>query len=90
MANTFDGRVWIIDTAAATVLWPGRIKVKAVEWRNPVNINDTAVIQEKDGDEFMNLRCEVAGQSQYFLVENWMDGLIVPTLATGKLYVYIQ
>lgn len=90
MANVLKGRIWIIDTAGATPIWLGRIKIKSIEWRNPGVIADTAVIQRSDGTEQFNFRCEVANQSQFRIVEDWIDGMIVPTLASGKLYVYIM
>lgn len=90
MPNKFDGRQWILDTPGATVLWPGRVYVKSIYWKAPTTIGHTVVLQEKDGDEALTLVCEVAAESQFMLIENWWDGLILATLASGVLQVNIK
>jgi len=89
MANSFKGRTWIIDTPSATPIWKGNVKVKSIYWKGPTTIGHTAVLQRSDGSEFRSFVCEVAAESQFMLIESWVDGLIIPTLASGVLEIEI-
>lgn len=90
MANVFKN-VWIIDTASATVLWQGPWRPKMIYWFNPINIGDTFVITDINGNVHLQGRCEVANQSQIFNVDNWyQNGMVVPTLASGKLHIHFK
>lgn len=90
MANDFTTKVWIIDTAGATSSYPDMVHIKTVYWRNPVTPGDTAVIQQKNGKTLLDMRCEVANQSQIYNLDNKYQGFIVPTLASGTLEIHIK
>lgn len=87
MANDITGSPpWILDTVGDVTL--KRFKLKSVYWLNPSTIGHTAILKDISGAIVWSGRCEVAAQSQYFLIERWFDSLKLDTLASGTLYVY--
>ncbi len=88
MANSLKGNTWILDTTG--VITTNKLKVKSVEWLNPGSVLDTAVVKDRNGAIKASFTCEVAGQSQILLVENWWDGLSLYALGSGSVYVFLR
>ncbi len=94
MANSFDNPI-IIDTAEGSLALPifrssKPIAVKRVVWKNPTNIGDVLLIKDALGNVIVNTTCEVANQSQMFLIEHTFDGLFVPTITSGIAYIFLN
>lgn len=90
MAFTIRGRQIIVTAADPNPIWKTGIKIKDLYWENPANIGDLANLKEGNGDMFRQLRCEVANESQFTLVENWLNGIIVDVLASGTLVITFE
>lgn len=91
MANSLGSNPWILDTAASAVLKAHSWKCVTVEWRAPTTLNHTMVLTDKNGHNIVSAVCEAAGQSQLFrLYDAWYDGLILPTLASGTVYIHFK
>jgi hypothetical protein len=66
--------------------------IEKVYWMTPVTIGDTVSITDPDtGNVLLNLRCEVAGQSQIIdwtaKPKRWRD-FIVGQISSGTLWIY--
>lgn len=90
MANDISARPWKIDTPGAGVIFQAQVYIKYVYWFNPIAPADLATITDRNAKNVLPMRAEVANQSQTFNIENWFEGLIVPTLASGVLYIHIR
>lgn len=90
MANDLTARNWTVDTPGGTVLWQPQVWIKFVEWYNPAALNDTFVMTDRNGKVIIKGIAIAAGDSQTFNLENIFEGLIVPTLASGVLYIHTK
>lgn len=89
MANSITTNPWILDTTGATVLWPSRVKINNIEFAGYAVDTDNCLVQDKHGrtvwigngsSDLQTVRSGKIG---------WVDGLILNTLTSGKVYVYI-
>jgi hypothetical protein len=88
MANDLTARPWFIDTASATPIWKNQTLVKFVEvvGANAATIGDTmAEIQDQNSKSIVTAKYQTAnvGEIQTYNLENWFNGIKVPTLGTG-------
>jgi hypothetical protein len=89
MANDLSARNWQIDTPGAGVLFQSQVWIKFVEWYNPASGN-TFVITDRNGKPIIEGIAEAAGDTQTFNLENIFEGIIVPILTGGVLFVHIK
>lgn len=90
MANDLTSIPWIIDTAAATILTNDRIRVKAVHWVGATAAGHQVIVQNNVGRELFRADAFGANNVDRLLIEDdWRLGFKVPTLDSGKLYIYI-
>lgn len=90
MANLTSQNPIIIDTAGAGVILTRAIAVNCIRWVGATTAGHTAIIQDASGIEKWAASATATNLTQESLVEAkvpWV-GLIVPTLASGKLYIY--
>lgn len=99
IANVFRERRFIIDTPGATLLRaalaPGEsansLNVKAIRWVGATTAGHACVIQDSDGIVYWE---SVAAGSNYVesdLTERvFQKDFAVPTLASGRLYIYLS
>ena len=91
MANDLTKQPWIIDTAAATVLTNDRIRVKAVHWVGATTAGHQAIVQDPASRELFRADASGVNNVDRLLFEaDWRLGFKVPTLDSGKLYIYIE
>ena len=85
----------IVDTPAATSLISGYIEVVCIRWHGVGTASDNAIVQDKNG----LVRWQANGSTSTLQDEQtcWpadaplrMDGLLVPTLSSGTLLIYIK
>jgi len=83
----------ILDTAGSTIYNPGGVAVKLVRWVGGTTAGHTVVIQDATGRVLWTAIATAdnfTDQSLLELLETvWPEGFKVPTLASGKVYVYI-
>ena len=96
MANDLTARSWFIDTASGTVIWPYQCYIKFVEVvggaAGTVG-NAMATLTDKNSKSILSslYQTAAAGEIQTYNIENWFNGLIVPTLGTGvTLRVHVK
>lgn len=88
MANVQNSDIWIVDTAASTMVDSRNVKVKSVRWVGATTAGHAAEIQGVDNRVLWSSVAAGANNVESELVERWwMGGFKVPTLASGKLYI---
>lgn len=95
MANDVRGKVWKLDTSGATVIWATRAKIRFIEWFNPTTIGHLMQLTDVNDRVIVDGRAEAANQTQIFDigasgVGNYYNGLKMPTLQSGIVYVHID
>jgi|ERR1700676_4820640 hypothetical protein len=98
MANNFKSNPMVIDTVisskvsavAGVQVPPGGWCIDEIYWYQPATIADTFQVTLGDGTTPVRIGyCEVANQSQLFKGYGFrIADFQVPTLASGKLYIY--
>jgi hypothetical protein len=98
MANLLNQNPIIINSVqssykAATVSTlgtPSSLRVRKVYWWNPTAVGDQVIIIDpSNGKHWLDLRCEVANQSQFIpLSELWADFAVVE-IDSGTLEIHI-
>ena len=96
MANDISSRSWHIDTAGAGVIWQPQVYIKFIEViggaAGAVG-GAMATINDRNGKNLITSLYQTAnaGEIQTYNLENWFEGLIVPTLGTGVvLQIHIK
>lgn len=89
MANDLTQDPYIIDTAAADVLSTNKLYIKSIRWVGGTTAGHTAVVRDQQSNTIWSSVASGANYVESEIIEQWIDGLIVPTLASGVLYVQI-
>ena len=88
MANALNTNPLSLDTPGATVLVSSRLKIQRVIWK-ATTLGDNAEIQDKDGNTIWKWTAEATPDMvESNIGDNWYNGLKMPTLGSGTLYVY--
>lgn len=96
MGNVLNKQPIVIDTAGATVLFTDTLFIRRIEWVNGTTVGHTAIVRDQNGNTFWEASLPVALQpvaadfSDKRDTARRIDGLVVPTLASGKLYIYLN
>jgi hypothetical protein len=92
MSNDVTRSPLILDTAGSTIYNPGGIAVKRVRWESvSASAGDTVVIQDAGGRVLWESIAPGSNFTDSDLLETiWPTGFKVPTLASGKLYIYFE
>jgi hypothetical protein len=88
MANDISSRSWFIDTAGAGVIYQPQEYIKFIEVVGATAGtigNVMATINDRNGKNIISSLYQTAalGEIQTYNLENWFEGLIVPTIGTG-------
>ena len=92
MANSFKGRVWSIDTAAAAVIYTGQIKVISITFVEYSAAAHTAEVKDSNGNTVWSGK----GNSDFSPVKTayasplWIPGLIVDTVDSGRVLIAVD
>jgi hypothetical protein len=97
MANDVSARPWYIDTAGAGVIWQPQEYIKFIEVVGGATVGTIggamATINDRNSKNIITALFQTAnaGEIQTYNVENWFEGLIVPTLgATVTLRIHVK
>jgi hypothetical protein len=83
-----SGNPWIIDgTNSGNAITTMNIHPKVVRWVGGTTAGHTAVVKDQNGNEKYTF-VATGGNYSESLPGMPMNGLIVSTLASGKLYLY--
>lgn len=92
MSNNVDGNPYILDTASGSLVTARRLRIQSIRWVSPSASAGHAVsVQTALGRVVFSTS---ATGSNYVEAQNWpeespliADGLKVPTLDSGSLYI---
>lgn len=95
MSNDLTGNPLVIDTAASSVLVTRRLEILRMRWvAKSASAGDDLDVHDGDG---VSRWASVASSSNYVESEGWhpdyplvITGLIVPTIDSGTLYIYLR
>ena len=95
MSNDLTGNPLYIDSASATALATQRLDVLKIRWvSKTASAGDQAVVQHQTAAPVWE-SCAVG--ANYIDSDAWekdnpliLNGLLVPTLTTGALYIYVH
>jgi hypothetical protein len=89
MANDISSRVWKLDTAGSTLIWPSNAIIRFVEWNDSTGaLGDTFVLTDGNGKTILSSTAQQAGDIQTFGLHLWVNGLKLTTLSSGFLLVH--
>ncbi|OHB71859.1 MAG: hypothetical protein A2W23_06320 [Planctomycetes bacterium RBG_16_43_13] len=79
----------ILEVPSTTILFDSRLYIKEIKWVRATTAGHTVVLQNRNGRTLW--ASEAAGDNfvDIFLYEGWVEGLSIPTLASGKVYVQV-
>jgi len=92
MSNNIDGNPYILDTASSSLVTARRLRIQSIRWvSGSASAGDAVSVQSALGQVIWS---SVATGINYVEAENWpyeaplvADGLKVPTLGSGTLYI---
>ena len=94
MAIDMSANPWSIPygDAGATAIWEGEIWISRLLWHEPTTSAHTLSVTDKNGKVIWNKTALAGGAGlDYDLkVDGIFNGLIVPTMQSGTLYVYLE
>lgn len=88
MANDLSSRSWFIDTAGAGVIYQFQEFIKFIEivgGAAGAQGGVMATVNDRNGKNIVQALYQtvLVGEVQTYNIENWFEGLIVPTLGAG-------
>ncbi len=92
MGNDLTKNPWLVDTAASTVLSADALRIRGVRWVGATTAGHAATITDKNARIVWTSVATGANYVESDMINtgdrgwDW-DGLAVPTLASGKLYI---
>jgi len=96
MANASTRRVYVIDTASGTAIHSLPIIVGKIRWVGGTTAAHLAEVQDASGNVYWASACPAADyveESDFTTLNSdrgmRMAGIKVPTLDSGKLYIYL-
>ena len=88
MANDISANPWKIDTASASTIYAGPVKIDNVIWANQA-VAATLLVQDVNGKDIIRATATSGITDQHFGKIGWVRGLVVPTLSSGELTIAI-
>lgn len=88
MANNISANPWFIDTASANIIFSGKIYVKELIWNKPT-AGDALIILDQNGNTVINTVANASDPMFSFGTLSWINGLVVTTMASGTLSIFI-
>lgn len=88
MANVFNGHQAIIDTPGAGTIWPANLKITGGVWEG-MTAPSSLTILDLSGATFT---WQAYATNYPISIDKigWLHGLIVPTLGSGRLYLFLD
>lgn len=91
MANDLTRNPWVVDTASATAILTDWADVRSIQWIGATTSGHEAIVQDQNNVVLWKRASQ--GANQNFDTEfegRWgrrVNGLLVPTLGSGTLYI---
>lgn len=97
MANSRSNKLWIVDTASGTAVTSEILLITKIRWVGGTTASHQAVIQDANGNPFWEsiangadyVECDDFSTHGQRSSSRYLNGLKVPTLGSGTLYIYL-
>lgn len=92
MANALAGNVWVLDTASTTAVVDSRMPlfIKSIRWDGATTAGHTAVLKDQLGNIFWQSTAAAGNSEDVQIYEGYVNGLIMHTLASGKIILQLE
>lgn len=91
MANNLTGMTLFVDTPFSTgFTLQSQYRIKHVVWSEQVAAGDELIIKDRAGRTILQTKATAANAQQMINIEDWVDGLQVPTLVSGKVNIFLM
>lgn len=90
MANDISGRPWVLDTPGTSIIWPFWTKVDHFEFADYNLDTDTVFLTDINGKRVWDNNGASDLRSLVSQKIDWIQGLKMPTLTAGRVFVYIH
>jgi hypothetical protein len=89
MVNQVAPRHFLIDTPGVTPVWLSGLSVASITWTGATTAGHQAVVQNAAGSRIIfDAKASEANDFESAVYEcGWVEGLLVPTLGSGKLLI---
>lgn len=89
MANQLAVLPWVIDTQSATAITASRLKILHMEFTGYTDATHKCAVTDAAGNPVWQADGRTDLDPVRSGIIGWINGLIVPDLDSGKLYVYL-
>ncbi|MBX9658850.1 MAG: hypothetical protein K2X00_09805 [Nitrospiraceae bacterium] len=91
MANTYGQKtdVAVLDTVNAGRIFGKPVYVCEIRWVNAVQAGDAVILTDGNGDPVFESVANIAHDRDRVALHRFVDDLKLPTLGSGKVYVYL-
>jgi hypothetical protein len=92
MANDLTGNPWKVDTASSTPIWTGKVWLEKMLWHEPSASGDHLQVTDVAGRVIWDKHALAGGSGLDYDLKTGtiFDGIIVPILSSGTLYIYLD
>lgn len=93
MGNDLTKNPFLVDSASSTAITTNRIKIAKIRWVGGTTAGHECKVTDKNGTILFSSFAAGANnidEATYERTELNADGIIVPTLASGKVYIYYK
>lgn len=85
MSNDLTGPLWVLDTTGT--ISTNTIRIERIAWKNATTLDHTAKVTDLNGKVIFEDFASGATYNTSEPIHREVQGLIVETLGSGKLYV---
>lgn len=89
MVNQIGPRHFMIDTPGATPIWLSGLSIASITWTAATAAGHQAIVQNAAGTRtIFDAKASEANDFETSVYDcGWVEGLLVPTLQSGKLLI---
>lgn len=87
MANDITGNPWFLDTTGT--IYTDKVKIESIVWSDQVAAGDQLLIKDNNGKTILDTKASAANTEQWFGIKGWFNGIVLTTLASGKVMLYM-
>lgn len=88
MANSLEGRVWVLDTTGSVTTDP--VKVDQIIWSDITNDDDDLeILTASGGGRLWKVKGKSGIDMHVDMDGQWFDGIYLNTLDSGEVTIYL-
>lgn len=87
MANDITSNPWYLDTPGT--IYSGKCKLEQIVWTDQVAAGDVLLIKDINGKTIVSSKASAANTEQWFTAKGWFNGLVLTTLGSGVVTIFL-